>query len=215
METKKKPTINFDRITLLSVVVLVLIVTFASLPPLASQFSSAATWISLLLILCAFLIPYYLVKKDQDAGRVLLMIVNGIAVLLTAACVIFSFIVMRDYSPKGLLFAVIISCLVYILLALLWFSSAFTEETAVPQPTQPFQQPDSPVAGMMPDLSQNQSDIKRITIIDMEKRVDDESRQEAAASMPQITVVPGTAAPSPDALPGDDPANPRLDQPRQ
>lgn len=220
METTKTPTKYFDWITILLTIILIMIVVFSSLPPLSIHFGSAATWISLAFILITFLIPYFMVKNGTDAGRVWLSISNGVAIVVVAACIVFSFLVMSDYSPKGLLFAIIISCLAYIFLGVFWFNSAFIETfvdnemnseplpesaAAVNHPIMNGQRPQD----LLPDLSKSNPEVKRITIIDLEQSSANTPKTEEPQNTPPISVIHAPAA----DLTGDEPSNPRLNKP--
>lgn len=216
MKTTKTPTKYFDWITILLTIILIMIVVFSSLPPLSIHFGSAATWISLAFILITFLVPYFMVKNGTDAGRVWLSISNGVAIVIVAACIVFSFRVMSDYSPKGLLFAIIITSLVYIFLGVFWFNSAFVDDEMNSEPlSESAAAVDHPIMNghnpqdLLPDLSKSNPEVKRITIIDLEQSSANTPQTEEPQNTPPISVIHAPAA----GLTGDDPSNPRLNKP--
>ncbi len=140
MEKRNTQDSNVSVVTFLAIFALVMLVIFASIPPLSGHlpgqggFGGASTWISLLLVFAAFLIPYFMMQNGSENGKKLLAVVFGITTVLIAACIIFSFLMLSEYDPKGLIFGVVLAGFVFIILSIIWFNIAFRAEgtTEVP-----------------------------------------------------------------------------------
>lgn len=141
MEKRITDNSSVSVVTFLAIFALLMLVIFASIPPLSGHqpgqggFGDASTWISLLLIFAAYLIPYFMIRNGAQGGKKLLAWVFGITTFLVAACIVFSFLMLSEYDPKGLIFGVVLAGFVFIVLAIIWFNVAFQVDDSPEAPS--------------------------------------------------------------------------------
>lgn len=125
-------------LTVTAIIILGLIVILSSIAPLSGYapgeggFGDVSTWISFAAILIFWVVPFLSARKGSLGAKKFLTVVMAISAVLMVAMIIFAFTQLTAYNPKGLLFALILLAILYVIIAIAWFGAANRPEEALP-----------------------------------------------------------------------------------